>query len=398
MYSPRLSLEPSRSTAGSIAGSALTSTRSALAGQTDRTWSARASPVTSSTTRFLVLSRCLAGTVGKITSTRSRPTGRASCARATGRQESPSSSIPTRRRARSPFTGSSIHATACTSTRLTRTRSSRNSGSTSRLQCAPGQTQDLVLGDLSRLDGGRVCHETRDHPIANQVELTGRLTRESGRDVNTALAEHRLHLGQRVRLLDLAYEPGADVIAATVVEIARTLGGQQQTQPRGPRPAQQVLHRFLACGLPHRGEVKVGLIEHQDGLKRSIRGRSSTDPAPDFHHELCNPELHVLAAAEKLGADDAQPRLSRSCVAAEPKQDLDLEWLAPGRQQITVVEPKRLQVLDQLVEELDIEPADLIDEAGVLIGDETEERFNGHGVLGVLLAHEVNRPAENCQQ
>src|SRR5208283_4134958 len=196
---------------------------------------------------------------------------------------------------------------------------------TSRLQGAPGQTQDLVLGDLSRVDGGRVGHETRDHAIANQVELTGRLTRESGRDVNTALAEHRLHLGQRVRLLDLADEPGADVIAATVVEIARTLGCQQQTQPRGPRPAQQVLYRFLACGLPHRGEVLVGLIEHQDGLKRSIRGRSSTDPAPDFHHELCNPELHVLAAAEKLGADDAQPRLSRSCVAAESKQDLDLE-------------------------------------------------------------------------
>src|SRR5271166_2322074 len=101
-------------------------------GQTDRTWSTRASPVTSSTTRFLVLSRCMAGTVGEITSTRSRPTGRASCARATGRQESPASSIPPRRPARSPFTGSSIHATACTSTQLTRTRSSRNSGTTSR--------------------------------------------------------------------------------------------------------------------------------------------------------------------------------------------------------------------------------------------------------------------------
>src|SRR5208283_2330193 len=41
---------------------------------------------------------------------------------------------------------------------------------TSRLQGAPGQTQDLVLGDLSRVDGGRVGHETGDHAIANQVE------------------------------------------------------------------------------------------------------------------------------------------------------------------------------------------------------------------------------------
>ena len=108
---------------------------------------------------------------------------------------------------------------------------------------------------------------------------------------------------------------------------------------RRTAPGEQVLHRLLACGLPHRGEVKVGLIEHQDGLKRSIRGRSSTDPAPDFHHELCNPELHVLAASQELGADDAQSRLSRFCVAAEAEQGLDLEWLAPGRQQITVIEP-----------------------------------------------------------
>ena len=50
-------------------------------------------------------------------------------------------------------------------------------------------------------------------------------------------------------------------------------------------------------------------------------------------------------------------------VAAESEQSLDLEWLAPGRQQIAVVEPKRLQVLDQLVEEFDIEPANPIDQS-----------------------------------
>ena len=54
---------------------------------------------------------------------------------------------------------------------------------------------------------------------------------QPGGDVDAALAEHRLHLGQRVRLLDLADEPGADVVAALVVEVAGALGGQEQAQP-----------------------------------------------------------------------------------------------------------------------------------------------------------------------
>ena len=56
-----------------------------------------------------------------------------------------------------------------------------------------------------------------------------------------------------------------------------------------------------------------------------------------------------------------------------PEQRLDVERLSPGRQEVALVEPQRLQVLHEPVEELDVEPADLVDEAGVLLVDESDQ-------------------------
>ena len=42
-----------------------------------------------------------------------------------------------------------------------------------------------------------------------------------------------------------------------------------------------------------------------------------------------------------------------------------------------MVQPQRLQVLDEPVEELDVEPADLVDEAGVLLVDELDQVQDG---------------------
>ena len=205
------------------------------------------------------------------------------------------------------------------------------------------------------------------------MELAGGLAGEPRGDVDPALAEHRLHLGQRGLLLHLADEPGADVVAASVVEVAGTLGGQQQPQPGRPGPAEQVLHRLLARGLPDGGEVEVGLVEHEHGLERPVRRRRPADPPADLHEELGDPELHVLVVPEELRADDAQPRLAGGRVGAKAEQGLDLQRLALGLEEIAVVQPERLQVLDEPVEELDVEPADLVDEAGVLLVDELDQ-------------------------
>ena len=47
-----------------------------------------------------------------------------------------------------------------------------------------------------------------------------------------------------------------------------------------------------------------------------------------------------------------------------------------------MVQPQSLQILDEPVEELDVEPADLVDEAGVLLGDELDQAFDRDGAWG----------------
>ena len=50
-----------------------------------------------------------------------------------------------------------------------------------RVSGASGQLEDLILGDLPRIDGGRIGLKPRDHTVANQVELAGGLGRKPRR-------------------------------------------------------------------------------------------------------------------------------------------------------------------------------------------------------------------------
>ena len=47
---------------------------------------------------------------------------------------------------------------------------------------------------------------------------------------------------------------------------------------------------------------------------------------------------------------------------AEPQERLDVERLALGREEVSLVEPQGLEILDQLVEQLDVQPADRVDQ------------------------------------
>ena len=134
---------------------------------------------------------------------------------------------------------------------------------------------------------------------------------ELGRDVDAALAEHRLHLGQRGRLLDPADEPGADVVAALVVEVAGALGGQEQAEAGGPGPLQQVLHRLLGRRLPRRGQVEVGLVEHERPPGAGLDGDRLVQ-RPISIRNCATQNWTSCVGPEELGADDAQPRLARA--------------------------------------------------------------------------------------
>ena len=101
----------------------------------------------------------------------------------------------------------------------------------------PGQAQDLVLRNLPGIKGGRLGFERNGFAVADHVKVPGGLTGKLSGDIDAAVAEHGLHLGQRIRLLDLADEPGANIFTTLVVEIAGTLS--RQKQPQSGRPARR---------------------------------------------------------------------------------------------------------------------------------------------------------------
>ena len=67
----------------------------------------------------------------------------------------------------------------------------------------------------------------------------------------------------------------------------------------------------------------------------------------------------------------------------------------PGFERVALVQPQRLQVLDQPLEQPDVQPAHLVDEAGVLLGDELDRVTTGSGPLGGLPAEQVDRPGQD---
>jgi hypothetical protein len=76
---------------------------------------------------------------------------------------------------------------------------------------------------------------------------------------------------------------------------------------------------------------------------------------------------------------------------AAAQQPLDVERLTLGGQQVALVEPQGLEVLDQAVEELDIQAADLIDQRGVFLGDEVDQGLDRQCGLGRFPAEQVDR-------
>ena len=80
---------------------------------------------------------------------------------------------------------------------------------------------------------------------------------------------------------------------------------------------------------------------------------------------------------------------------AEPEQGLGVERLALRGEELAPGQPQGLQVVDELVEELEVEPADRVDEAGVLLGDVVDQRPERHRAVGLELREQVDRAGQD---
>ncbi len=110
---------------------------------------------------------------------------------------------------------------------------------------------------------------------------------------------HSLSMGFILRIavgsLILPDEPGADVVAAFVIEVAGALRGEEQPDARRTSPLQEILHRAFGRGLALGRQIEVRFIEQKHRLQ--VRRGVSVAPAFDRHQKLRHPELNVQPVA-----------------------------------------------------------------------------------------------------
>ena len=80
---------------------------------------------------------------------------------------------------------------------------------------------------------------------------------------------------------------------------------------------------------------------------------------------------------------------------AEPEQRLGVDRLALRGEELAPGQAQGLEVVDQLVEELQVEPADRVDQAGVLLGDVVDQGPERHRAIGRELREQVDRAGQD---
>ena len=326
---------------------------------------AKASPATSSTTPSRERFPFMVGTVEGIIFTQRHAMERASLAEASGRRGSRSLSSPILTPVRFLSTAFSTCAAGYTSTRPTRTRSSRNRPSATCSRDCRASPRISSSGSCSGSDGGGSARRLVTAPSRIRWNSPVSWAGQPGGDVDAAVAEHRLHLGQRGRLLDAADEPGADVVAALVVEVAGALGGQQAGRgrptgrgaagsPSAPcvggcrcagRYRSASSNRKTAWSRPSERRPAGPAAQRPPGAARPRTGRPGSAPRNLVLMTLSRvlPAGACRPSPSKASGSSGSPRAARNSPAAQPEG---------------------LQVLHELVEELEVEPADRVDQAG----------------------------------
>ena len=199
--------------------------------------------------------------------------------------------------------------------------------------------------------------------------MPGRLRREPGPHVRV-LADQVPHLLDRAVLRDLADEPGRDVVARLVVEVAGVLRREQDAEAAGPCAAKQIEHRLLRGRRADRRHVGIGLVEEGnalEGLRRPLARETR-----ELDQQARDPELEHRDLGEGRGADDRE----LGTRTLRRKETSDVEGLPVTREERTALDAKGLEILGQR-REVALESTDRLEQLGIGAVDRVEQDVEG---------------------
>src|SRR5262245_31378 len=125
------------------------------------------------------------------------------------------------------------------------------------------------------------------------------------------MLEQWLHLLDRASIRDPAEEPGADLLAAAIVEVGRALRRQNDTETSGPCSLEQVLQRLLARRLARTcRHEQIRLVDHEDRAELCARVRRRV--AVQASDQMRDPRLNAIDVTEKSRTDNRERHSSIS--------------------------------------------------------------------------------------
>jgi len=129
------------------------------------------------------------------------------------------------------------------------------------------QFVDSAFGQLFGLDQVRGCLEARDLTIGDEAELADALFGNGVQRLAPFLREHWFELFERGILLDKPNQPGPDVFATAVIQVARALRCKEQTDPCRPAAAKEVFQGWFGDRNRIRRQVTVRFVNHHQQLQ-----------------------------------------------------------------------------------------------------------------------------------